>query len=115
MAEHADAVDKASKVLGKSAMHLGALGMQGNLPGAMLQACPFLDQFGCVVLGMHALQQARISHGKLASAEGADQAFYKGKLLNLSFYCANLLPQSIALGKTITSKDESCLDPALFS
>ena len=33
---------------------------------------------------------------------------------NLEFFVANLLPNAVALGKSITSDDESCLDPALF-
>ena len=107
----AEAIDKASKFLGKSAMHLGGLGMKGNLKGAMLQATPFLDQFGCVVLGLHALRQARVALEKNPSL---DDPFYKGKILNVKFYVANMLPQSVALGKQITSNDESCLDPSLF-
>ena len=37
-----------------------------------------------------------------------------GKLRNLEFFVATLLPQAIALGKTVQSGDESCLDPSLF-
>ena len=89
-------------------MHLGGVAQGGNIAGSMLQAMPFLDQFGNVVLANHALRQARVALG-----DGSD--FYKGKVLNLKFYVNNILPQSVALGKQITSKDESCLDESLFN
>jgi hypothetical protein len=38
----------------------------------------------------------------------------KGKLLNLTFYVHNILPQAMALSRVIRSGDESCLDAILF-
>lgn len=108
-------LEKAQNQLGASAMHLGALGMQGKLKAAMLQATPFLDQFGTIALGMHALTQARVAQEALDNgATGDDERFYKGKVLNAQFYMANILPRIVSLGRTITSNDESCLDEALF-
>ncbi len=116
LADAAAALEKAQNNLGATAMHLGGLGMQGNLKGAMLQATPYLEQFGTVALGMHALRQARIASKALADgASGDDVAFYKGKILNARFYMANILPRAIALGKAIVSGDESCLDEVLFA
>jgi alkylation response protein AidB-like acyl-CoA dehydrogenase len=116
LAESAAAVDKAKDVLGASAMHLGGLGMQGDRKGAMLYALPFLNQFGNVALGVEALKQATVASQKLAAGglSEADTRFYKGKLQNLSFYVSNVLPESIALGKTIRSGDKSALDEELF-
>ena len=108
-------LEKALNHLGGSAMHLGALGMERNLRGAMLHATAFLEQFGTVSLGRHALIQARVASQKLqAGASGEEARFYKGKILNARFYMAHILPRAISLGKTITSKDESCLDEELF-
>jgi hypothetical protein len=110
------AMEKARDSLGGAAMHLAGLGMQGNVHGAMLQASPFLSQFGTVVLGIHALWQARVAKAKLdADPTGPDASFYKGKVLNAQFYCANILPQATAYGKGITSADESSLDESLFA
>jgi alkylation response protein AidB-like acyl-CoA dehydrogenase len=110
------AMEKARDSLGGAAMHLAGLGMQGNVHGAMLHASPFLSQFGTVVLGLHAIWQARVAKTKLdADPDGPDAGFYKGKMLNVKFYCANILPQATAYGKGITSADESALDPALFA
>jgi hypothetical protein len=68
------------------------------------------------VLGLHALLQARVAKGKLdADPDGGDAAFYKGKMLNAKFYCANILPQAMAYGKGIVSADDSALDESLFA
>lgn len=113
------AVEKARDSLGASAMHLGGLGMQGQVRDAMLQATPFLDQFGCVALGVEAMEQARVALTRLRqggdSLSDRDVAFYKGKVLNAKFYAANVLPRSIAVGKSIRLGDTSCLDDSLFA
>jgi hypothetical protein len=81
----------------------------------MLQATPFLEMMGTVVLGLHALTQACVSSEALnAGATGSDVAFYRSKILGLDFYVANTLPRAIGLGKSIRSSDESCLNEMLF-
>jgi alkylation response protein AidB-like acyl-CoA dehydrogenase len=117
LAELVASVEKARDSLGGSAMHLGGLGMQGNLKGAMLQASPFLDQFGCVALAVEAVEQARVALERLAGGDAneADTRLYKGKVLNLRFYVKNILPRAVALGKSIREGDESCMDEALFA
>lgn len=116
LAPLAQDLEKAVNHLGASAMHLGTLGMERNLRGAMLQATPFLEQFGTVALGRHALNQARVALACLAEgASEADARFYRGKVHNARFYMAQILPRSISLAKTIQSRDESCLDPELFA
>ncbi|MFM2244114.1 MAG: hypothetical protein RL071_188 [Pseudomonadota bacterium] len=108
--------EKARDSLGNSAMHLGGLGMEGKLHAAMLQSKNFLDQFGNVILGMHTLQQARIALTTLAAGgvSADDEVFYKGKLLNARFYMGQILPMALALGKVVTSNDESVFDDSLF-
>ncbi len=116
LSEEVTALERARDQLGQTAMHLGGLGMQGNLKGAMLQSYPFLTQFGTVVLGLHALWQARVAHQALTAggASDADARFYKGKIANARFYMRNLLPRATALAKGIQAGDESCLDADLF-
>ena len=111
--EQAAAVQKSVGFLGAAAMHLGKLGMEGDLEGAMLQATPFLELFGLVVLGVHALEQARVAHER-SKVNEADAAFYRGKRLNLDWYCANRLPKAVALSKAIQAADTSCMDESLF-
>ncbi len=110
------AMEKARDDLANCAMHLGGLGMQGNLKGAFLQASPFLTLFGTVVLGREAIEQARAAHEKLqGEITDNDQRFYKGKLLNARFYASAVLPTTKAIAATITSGDASCMDEALFT
>jgi hypothetical protein len=106
-------LEKARDAIGAAAMHLAQLAFGGNLPGAMLNACNFLTGFGYVVLGQQALAQAVVAKARLDAGEG-DAAFMKGKLLNLTFYVHNILPQAMALSRVIRSGDESCLDAILF-
>ena len=107
-------VKKARDSLGASAMHLGGLGMQGNLPGAMLQASPFLEQFGCVALAVEAVEQARVALDRQAAGGMSDDAArrYRGKVLNLRFYVAHILR---AIATDVPSAPAtSCMDEALF-
>lgn len=114
--EEVAALERARDQLGQSAMHLGAMGAQGNVKGAMFQATPFLQLFGTVVLGLHAVWQARVAHQALErGGVNGDETFYKGKIANARFYCKNILPHATALAKIIQASDESALDPALFA
>ncbi len=113
MDEEVAALERARDHLGATAMHLGALGMQGNIKGAMLQASPFLNLFGTVVLGLHAVWQARVALEAM-DAGTDDVQFYKGKVANAKFYAKNVLPRATSLAKIIQAGDESCLEEGLF-
>ena len=78
----------------------------------MLHAVPFQRMFGTVQLGLESLHQAVVAK-KLIDANG-ETDFLAGKLLNLAFYTANVLPAAVALGKGIQSGDASCMDERLF-
>ncbi len=108
----AEEVEKSVAQLGATAMHLSQLA-QANLEGAMVQATPFLNLFGGVVLGVHALEQAVIAQEALDA--GSKDPFYAGKLLNARYYVANHLPHAVSLAKSIQAGDTSCLDEALFN
>jgi len=116
--QFADAVkslEKGRDAVGASAMHLGGAARK-DLEGAMLYATPFLECFGTVDLGLHALRQALVATEALAGdVNESDARFYKGKVLNLAFYVAEFLPKAISLSKTIRSGDTSAMDEALFS
>jgi len=112
-AAEAEAVGKSIQALGAAAMHLAGVGGTGNVDGAMLQATPFQRMFGTVQLAIECLQQARIA--KDVIAERGSTPHLASKALNLRFYVNHILPQAVALGKTIRSGDESCLDEALFA
>lgn len=111
------ALEKTRDTMGASAMHLGQLGMAGNLKAALLHATPFLQLLGHLVLGMHSLEQAVVAKTKLNEGghTDSDTAFYNGKLVNLTYYVNNTLPKAFALSKVIRSGDESALDSVLFA
>jgi alkylation response protein AidB-like acyl-CoA dehydrogenase len=109
------AMEKARDELASAAMHLGGLGMAGDTKGAMLQASPFLNMFGHVVLGREAVDQARIALEMLdGDLPDSERTFLKSKILNARFYAHNVLPSVSALGSGITSGDNSCMDELLF-
>jgi len=112
LASQAEAVGKALGHLGAAAMHLGQLGASGQLDAALLQATPFLRMFGTVHLAVECLAQARVAAKR---AEDGETPHLRGKRLNLDFYLQNVLPGAVALGKTIQSGDQSCLDPQAFA
>lgn len=113
LGSQAEAVGKALNHLAAAAMHLGQLGAQGKLDAALLQATPFLRMFGTVHLALECLAQARAA--AVRAADGGETPQLRGKRLNLDFYLQNVLPGAVALGKSIQSGDESCLDPQAFA
>ncbi|WAS97862.1 acyl-CoA dehydrogenase [Nannocystis punicea] len=108
----AEAIGKAVQLLAASAMHLAGLGKARKVEAAMMQAVPFTRMFGLVLLGVECIEQALVA-ARLRQTRG-DEPHLIGKQRNLEFFVAALLPQAIALGKSIQSNDESALDPALF-
>ncbi|MBK8240916.1 MAG: acyl-CoA dehydrogenase [Deltaproteobacteria bacterium] len=109
----ADVIGKSLAQLGACAMHLGKTAAGGNVDGAFIYAVPLLRTMGVIQLAFEALEQARVA--KRAIAASGETPLLRGKLLNLDFYVAHILPQAIATAKSVQSGDESCLDPSLFT
>jgi alkylation response protein AidB-like acyl-CoA dehydrogenase len=107
-----EAIGKAVGQLGACAMHIGKAAGAGNIDGAFIYAVPLLQTFGTILLAFEALDQARVAKRLIASR--GESPLLRGKLLNLDFYVAHMLPRAIATAKTVQSGDESCLDPSLF-
>ena len=66
--------------LGQSVYHVG---VQGNR---------ILFALSELVIGWRLAVSAQVAHGKLASAQGDDKAFYRGKLAAARYYAKNVLP-----------------------
>jgi alkylation response protein AidB-like acyl-CoA dehydrogenase len=111
--DQAAAIEKAIQAVGASAMHIGGVGQSGKVDAAMLYAVPFMRAFGWAAMAVECLDQALVA--KRIIAESGETPLLKGKLLNLDFFVAHLLPQAIGLAKTVRSSDESCLDESLFT
>ncbi len=108
----ADAVGKAIGQLGAAAMHLSKLAAGGKIAEAFYMAVPFQSAFGIVVCALEALDQARIAKAKIDA--GDERPLLRGKLRNLEFYTAHVLPKAVAFAKTVQSADASALDESLF-
>ncbi|MFH1467745.1 MAG: acyl-CoA dehydrogenase [Pseudomonadota bacterium] len=111
-----EALAEVRDVLSASGMQLFQYALGGRLSTAMLESSNLLSLFGHFLLGMTALQQAIVAQRALdEGCEAHDEVFYQGKVLNLKFYIAHILPQAKALGAMIQSGDESALDDLLFA
>ena len=88
-------------------------GLARKVDAAMLYAVPFMRAFGWAAMAVECLDQALVA--KRIIDDSGETPLLKGKLLNLDFFVAHLLPQAIALAKTVRSSDESCLDESLFA
>ncbi len=100
--------------LGTSATSLGeAVGwLVGNYASstraAHAAAVPYLQMWGLVVGGWQLARGALIASKHVAAGD-ADASFYRGKIATARFYAECLLPQSSALGLSITRGSESVL------
>jgi alkylation response protein AidB-like acyl-CoA dehydrogenase len=103
---------KAIDAVAAAAMHMAGVGQQ-DIDKAMVWAVPFQQAFGYTVLGLEALDQARVAQRKIAATR--ETAFLKGKRLNLDHYVATFLPHVVAISKSVRSSDASCLDDSLFA
>ncbi|MCH9686901.1 MAG: acyl-CoA dehydrogenase [Deltaproteobacteria bacterium] len=110
----AGAISRAIGQLGASAMHLGKLAGDRKVDTAFLQAVPFLKTFGYTLLGMEALDQARVAK-KLIAEHGEERPIWVRKVAGLDFYVNQILPQAVAWAKVVQSGDESPLDDRVFA
>ena len=88
-------------------------GGAGNLAGAMVNATPFLELMGIVMLAVESLEQAIVA--KAVIERDGENAHLAGKLLNVRFYVRNILPKATAISKSIQGDDYACLDERLFA
>lgn len=120
------AVDKAKNALCEIAFGVGQTARK-DIELAMLSATPFLEIFGHVEVARLLLEQAVIADQKLSEILGdkgaetpeaitavlennPDARFYDGKVKTAKFFAYNILPQAIALTRSIKSQDRSALD-----
>jgi len=112
LAGSAAAIREAVQSVAVAATHLAALGKQ-QPAATLVQAVPFQRMFGLVLLALEALDQAVVA--RRLRGESGDQPRLVAKQRNLEFFTATMLPQALALGRSILMGDESCLDPELFT
>ncbi len=83
-------------MLGKLAQSVYHVGLQGNR---------ILFALAELVIGWRLAVSAQVAHGKLATAVGDDQAFYRGKLFAARFYAKTVLPGIATARKLVEASD----------
>jgi alkylation response protein AidB-like acyl-CoA dehydrogenase len=87
-------------------MHLGALGMGGDVEGMLLHSVDYLEMFGLVVIGWQWIEQATAATTGLAS-ESASGDFYRGKLCAAQYWLMGELGKVDHLAGLIEAGEDS--------
>jgi len=90
-------------------VHLGAMGMGGDVDGMMRHSTHFLMLFAILVVSWLWLWQATLAKEGLAKegASGASAAFYEGKVCAAQYWLATELPRVQELAALCRSNDDS--------
>lgn len=109
-------LEKAKNTLAAVTLDFGRQGAK-DVFYPVLNATPYLEMFGYVVLGWAVLEQAMVAREGLARLEASgagpdhpDRAFYGRKLDNARYYVARVLPFVDTLAATIRSGDKSPIE-----
>ena len=120
-------VEKGVKGLEEAIAHLGSLMSKGEVEAGFLEATPFLEIFGDVLLGWLHLWQAEIALGKMEALcreagvqnredrqalvkRNPEAAFLEGKLASSKFYLGRMLPVVGGKVDALKRKETSPLD-----
>jgi len=120
-------LEKGRDALAETTMSFASMSMSGNLLYPVLQAYPYMDMFGHVLVSHLLLEQAVVASKKLDAlfaAKGAssddskralikdhaDARFYAAKVETAKFFANYVLPHVFAIAQTIKSNNSSALD-----
>ena len=118
---------EARDTLSQTVMGFQKAGMDGDTYFPVLNATPFLEMFGHIVMAYHLCAMGVVAQGKLDAifeqagagddearqrviAENAEAAYYDGKVKSMRFFVDNYLPHAKAIAATIESGDRSPLE-----
>jgi butyryl-CoA dehydrogenase/acyl-CoA dehydrogenase len=76
----------------------------------LANATTYLEMFGHVVIAWIWLRQAVIAHSALATAQGDDADFYRGKLQACQYFFRYELPKTAAQHELLRNLDPTCLE-----
>jgi alkylation response protein AidB-like acyl-CoA dehydrogenase len=127
LGEYVAKLEKARDVLSQVVMHVQKCGMEGDVYYPVLQATPFLELFGTLVVDFFLQDQALVAEEKLAEifknanassdedkkktiAENPDAKFYDGKLHSMKFFTDIQLPRINSIAESIMGGNRSALD-----
>jgi len=123
-------LEEALQSFSQLTLHFGQLGKSASFLIPVLNATPYLDLFGDVVVGWLLFDAAAIASGKLDAAyrekgvedsrakqralvhENSDVAFYNGKIATAKFFASTVLPTVKARCESIRFGDRTPLEMA---
>jgi len=104
----ADKVQKAMETLAETTLHLGGVGMKGDVDRYLSQAAPYLTAFSQVVIAWRLLAQAIVANQKVH--EGSDDSFYLSKLATVKYYINAILPTTFTICDGIKNEADTAID-----
>ncbi len=109
--DEAQLLGRAKDTLGESAMGLGQLFMSGDLALPLLNAKPFLDSMGDVVVSWLLFWEALVAEEKLAAgADPAETQFLQGKIITATHFAHRTLPLTLGRLETIASQERGAME-----
>jgi len=90
-------------------MHLGAIGMSGDIPLYVCNATMFLEMFSQLAVAWQLLNQAMVAQKALDAGVGEEDC-YRAKIATATFYINNVVPQALATAKILNSDERTALD-----
>ncbi|MFT7621474.1 MAG: alkylation response protein AidB-like acyl-CoA dehydrogenase [Myxococcota bacterium] len=108
-------LDAAKNTLAQITMSLGQQSRGGDLYYPVLNASPYLEMFGDVVVAKLLIEQAAIAAKHIAEDDDEEMSqgewkFYRGKIATAKFFANRLLPRVEMFATVIRSGDRSALE-----
>ncbi len=103
------AVESAVEQCMSLTLHLGQIGMSGDVDLYLSHATAYLRIFSQLVIAWLFLWEATVAARKLAAGENGS-TYYDAKIATAAFYINTILPTSGPLANTIVHGDRSALD-----
>lgn len=102
-------VSKAVDAIADVTMHLGAIGMSGELTRYISHATPYLRAFSQVAVSWQFLWQAIVAQKALGMGSG-NPTFYKSKIATAQYYIGAVLPSTHTICELIKTEADSALN-----
>jgi hypothetical protein len=90
-------------------MHLGALGMSGQVDLFVCNASEYLELFSQMAVAWQLLRQAVVAR-KALDRGTSEEDFYTSKILTARFYANRVIPHALATTQIIKSNERTALD-----
>lgn len=107
-----DIVEKVQEVQNEviaATMHLGAIGMSGQVHQYICNATAYLEMFSQLLMGWQHLKQAIVAQ-KALDAGTHDEDFYRGKIETARFYANTALPYALTTARMLQSNEYTALN-----